>query len=151
MNAKSTRKTPTGTHSRKPGGTRPQPTTGTSPVAITYREHSTLYAVCSRAEMRMTQPMPTKPNCPTACGPSSHSPLPMEMPRAIRLGPTAYMNSSLAPSRRTPKTSSGAGRSSRARSGLDTPSGWVRVVGAMDSVIACLLAATDPPCHTTHL
>ena len=42
MNAKMTTKTENGTHSRKPGGTRPQPTTGASPVAITYREHSTL-------------------------------------------------------------------------------------------------------------
>ena len=58
----------------------------------------------------MTQPTPTKPNCPTACGPSSHSPLPIEMPSAIRLGPTANLNSSRGPIRRTLKTSSGVGQ-----------------------------------------
>jgi hypothetical protein len=42
MNAKMITKTDSGTQSWKPGGTRPQPTTGTSPVARTYREHSTL-------------------------------------------------------------------------------------------------------------
>jgi hypothetical protein len=31
--------------------------------------------------------MPINPNSPTACGPSSHSPLPIEMPRAMRLRP----------------------------------------------------------------
>ena len=35
MNAKITRNTDSGTQSMKPGGTRPQPTTGTSPVATT--------------------------------------------------------------------------------------------------------------------
>ena len=47
--------------------------------------------------MRITQPTPTNPYCPTACGPSSHSPLPIEMPSAMRLGPSAYMNSSRGP------------------------------------------------------
>ena len=31
------------------------------------------------ADTVITQPMPTNPNEPTACGPSSHSPLPIEM------------------------------------------------------------------------
>ena len=39
------------------------------------------------ADTVITQPMPMNPNDPTACGPSSHSPLPIEMPRAMRLGP----------------------------------------------------------------
>ncbi len=35
MNAKMTIRTESGIHSRQPGGTRPQPTTGVSPVAMT--------------------------------------------------------------------------------------------------------------------
>lgn len=42
MNAKITMSTDSGTQSGHPGGTRPQPTTGVSPVARTYLEHSTL-------------------------------------------------------------------------------------------------------------
>jgi hypothetical protein len=63
----------------------------------------------------MTHPTPTKPSCPTFSGPSSHSPLPIEMPSAIRLGPTANFRVSLNPSLGTPKTSSGVGRSPTAR------------------------------------
>jgi hypothetical protein len=74
----------------------------------------------------MTQPTPTKPYCPTACGPSSHSPLPIEMPSAMRLGPTTYMTISRGPIRLTRKTTSGSGRSSTARSGRLRPSGYVR-------------------------
>lgn len=78
----------------------------------------------------MIQPTPSNPNWPTACGPSSHSPLPMEMPSAIRLGPSAYLTSSLGPIRRTPKTSSGVGRSVTGRSGRLTPSAYVPVTAA---------------------
>lgn len=42
MNANRMRNTEIGTHRNQPGGTRPQPTTGASPVATTYREHSML-------------------------------------------------------------------------------------------------------------
>lgn len=73
----------------------------------------------------MTQPTPTKPYWPTACGPSSHSPLPIEMPSAIRLGPMTNAIICLGPIRRTLNTSSGVGRSATARSGLLTPSGAV--------------------------
>src|SRR5215204_2478741 len=42
MNAKYSTNSENGTHSFQPGGTLPKPTTGTSPVATTYREISTL-------------------------------------------------------------------------------------------------------------
>src|SRR4029453_19052505 len=47
--------------------------------------------------MVMIQPTPTKPSVPTLRGPSSHSPLPMEIPRAIRLGPRRNFTTSLRP------------------------------------------------------
>ena len=52
------------------------------------------------ADTVITQPMPTNPNEPTACGPSSHSPLPIEMPRAMRLGPMTNWAICNGPSRR---------------------------------------------------
>jgi hypothetical protein len=42
MKAKITTNTESGIHNALPGGTRPHPTTGASPVARTYRVHSTL-------------------------------------------------------------------------------------------------------------
>ena len=74
----------------------------------------------------MIQPTPTKPRVPTLRGPSSHSPLPIEIPRAIRLGPRTNFTTSLRPRWGTPKTSSGSGRSTTGN-GSPTPSGWVVV------------------------
>jgi hypothetical protein len=76
----------------------------------------------------MIQPTPTKPSVPTFRGPSSHSPLPIEIPREIRLGPRTNFTTSLRPRWGTPKTSSGSGRSttgngSRAPMGSDASCG----------------------------
>ena len=75
------------------------------------------------ADTVITQPMPMNPNEPTACGPSSHSPLPIEMPRAMRLGPMTNWITCLGPSRETLNTSSGSGRSSTASGGRLLPKG----------------------------
>jgi hypothetical protein len=75
----------------------------------------------SSAEMVMIQPIPMNPNLPTLSGPSSHSPLPMAVPRAMRLGPTAYLNASFGPTLGTPQTSSGVGRSVTSSGGRLTP------------------------------
>jgi hypothetical protein len=61
--------------------------------------------------MVMIQPTPTNPRVPTFSGPSSHSPLPIEIPSAIRLGPRTNLTTSLRPRWGTLKTSSGVGRS----------------------------------------
>ena len=92
--------------------------------------------------MRMTQPTPMKPYCPTACGPSNHSPLPIEMPRAIRLGPIANLMSSRHPILRTPKTSSGVGRSAIVRSGRLTPKGWEVVLVVL--TVSAMAASAVP-------
>src|SRR5688572_15845761 len=49
----------------------------------------------------------------------------MEMPSAMRLGPTTYLTSSRGPIREILNTSSGVGRSVTTRSGRLTPSGCV--------------------------
>lgn len=74
--------------------------------------------------MVITHPTPTNPKVPTACGPSSHSPLPIEMPSAIRLGPITNWTICSTPIRGTLKTSSGSGRSSTPSGGRLTPSGY---------------------------
>ena len=63
-----------------------------------------------------------KPLLPTLRGPRSHSPLPMAAPRAMKLGPTAYLNASFRPTFGTFQTSSGVGRSATSSGGRLTPS-----------------------------
>jgi hypothetical protein len=72
--------------------------------------------------MVMMKPTPVQPRLPIACGPRSHSPLPMERPRAIMAGPMIFVIVSLAPVFWTWKTSSGVGRSSTCSGGRPTPS-----------------------------
>jgi hypothetical protein len=47
--------------------------------------------------MVMIQPTLANPSVPTFNGPSSHSPLPIEIPSAIRLGPRTNYTTSLRP------------------------------------------------------
>src|SRR5918992_5712423 len=86
-------------------------------------------------ERRATKPMPTQPLMPMASGASSHSPLPIERPSAIKLGPTTSVTVSLAPIRGAPKTASGVGKSSTL-SGGPAPSSYppARAVGGMTRV-----------------
>src|SRR5207247_11065832 len=66
------------------------------------------------ADTRTIHPMPMKPveDPPTVRGPTSHSPLPMETPSAIMLGPRTYRNSCFVLIRPLIlKTSSGSGKS----------------------------------------
>ena len=78
-------------------------------------------------------------------GPSSHSPLPIEIPSAIRLGPRTNFTTSLRPRWGTPKTSSGSGRSTTGK-GSPTPRGWVVVVWSGGGDVA--LSIATPPAAT---
>src|SRR5215207_7918565 len=79
--------------------------------------------------MSATNPIPVQPLWPMARGASSHSPLPIDRPRAIRLGPTTRVIVSFRPIRFVWKTSSGSGRSSTPSGGRLTPRGQVSFVG----------------------
>src|SRR5437867_4965644 len=84
--------------------------------------------------------MPTKPAAPpTVRGPTSHSPLPIETPSAIMLGPRTYRRSCLGPMRPLIlKTSSGSGKSVTGNGGRLTPIWSVSV-------------ASMPPCSDSRL
>src|SRR6059036_3225434 len=72
------------------------------------------------ADTRTIHPMPMKPveDPPTVRGPTSHSPLPMETPSAIMLGPRTYRNSCFVLIRPLIlKTSSGSGKSVSGKGG----------------------------------
>src|SRR5687768_8403991 len=99
--------------------------------------------------------MPTQPLMPMASGARSHSPLPIERPSAIRLGPTTSVTVSLAPIRGAPKTASGVGRSSTLSGGPAPNSysppravgGTTRVPGSTYSAMSLLPWGYATPKH----
>src|SRR5687767_11837155 len=79
--------------------------------------------------------MPTHPPVPIARGARIHSPLPIERPSAIRLGPMTSVTVSLSPMREAPNASSGVGRSPTF-SGGPAPRGY-SPVGGVAPAAAC--------------